>query len=531
MKHNRKIVREPMDHQEAELQPLTPPERTLPQGDGGPKLALPPAEKKEKSGSPDGDRDDNRPLLPRKGKFWLIGIVVVLLLAALLGFLPRHFRNKKIANEAERKKDTPPTVEVVEAKRSSPDDRLELPGTLNAFIEAPIFARASGYVRVRKADIGDRVRSGQLLALIDAPDLDRQVDQARATLLQSQSAVGQVQAQLNLAKLTRDRFSVLVTKGVIARQDFDTQQANYEVAVANLGAAQNTVAANKAALDRLIRLQQYERVLAPFSGVVTARNVDVGSLISTAGSGQSDTTNTTGAANNSAPSTGGAQGGEMFRVAQSERLRVFIAVPEAYAGFIKRGMPAVVEASSRPGYKAPGKVTRTADTVDQNTRTLLTEIQIDNRNQVLLPGMYVLVSLTNVRAQPPVSVPSDSVITRSNGNLVAVVKDNTVHLQPVQLGRDYGPMVEILSGVNEGDQVVLTPSDTVRDSAKVTAKVTQSPEQQNSGQQKGPGNEGYEKSPSASGTSNNGQNGQKGGQQQGGGKDGKQQQSKPDNKK
>jgi len=506
MRHERNLSSERIhqDDNRLELQSNLPPaDRTLPQAE--PQLALPPAE-----------HGDGGSLFAGKGKFILIGLVILLLLAFLIGFLPRHNRNKKIQEEAERKKNTAPTTDVVQAKRSSPDDRLELPGTLNAYVEAPIFARASGYIRVRKVDIGDKVRAGELLAIIDAPDLDRQVDQARATLLQSQSAVGQVQAQLNLAKLTRDRFSVLVTKGVIARQDFDTQQANYEVAVANLSAAQNTVAANRANLDRLIKLQQYERVIAPFNGVVTARNVDVGSLISATGSGQGDTTNTA-SGNSATPTTGGAQGGEMFRVAQSERLRVFVAVPEAYAPYVKLAMPAEIEASSRPGYKAQGKVTRTANSVDPNTRTLLTEIQINNSKQALLPGMYVLVSLVNVRAQPPISVPSDSVITRSNGTFVATVKDNAVHLQPVQLGRDYGPMVEVLTGLNEGDQVVLTPTDETTEGAKVNAKQAQAPGQQSGGNQgqQSAGGEQYEKSKSSGGTENNGKNGQQGGQQNG----------------
>lgn len=505
MRHERNLSSEPIHQDGSRLEPqsnLPPADRTLPQAE--PQLALPPA-----------DHGDSGSLFAGKGKYILIGLMILLLLAFLIGFLPRRSRNKKIQEEAERKKNTAPTTEVVQAKRSSPDDRLELPGTLNAYVEAPIFARASGYIRVRKSDIGDKVRAGELLAIIDAPDLDRQVDQARATLLQSQSAVGQVQAQLNLAKLTRDRFSVLVTKGVIARQDFDTQQANYEVAVANVSAAENTVAANRANLDRLIKLQQYERVIAPFNGVITARNVDVGSLISATGSGQGDATNIAGSSG-ATPATGGAQGGEMFRVAQSERLRVFVAVPEAYASYVKLAMPAEIEASARPGYKAQGKVTRTADSVDPNTRTLLTEIQIDNSKQALLPGMYALVSLVNVRAQPPISVPSDSVITRSNGTFVATVKDNAVHLQPVQLGRDYGPMVEVLTGLNEGDQVVLTPTDETTEGAKVNAKQTQAPGQSGgNAPQQNAGGEQYEKSKSAGGTENNGQNGQQGGQQNG----------------
>src|SRR5205807_1984194 len=266
------------------------------------------------------------------------------------------------------------------------------------------------------------------------------VDQARATLLQSESALGQMKAQLHLATLNRDRYRVLAAQGVVSRQEGDTQEANYEVAAANLQAAESTIKANRANLDRLIKLQQYERVEAPFDGIVTARNVDVGTLISATGSGMG--INTPGA--NSAAATGlsGASSSEMFRVAQIKRLRVFLSIPEGYVPFVKTGQDTEIESEALPERKFMGKVTRTADSVDQNTRTLLTEIQIDNRKQELLPGMYVTVSLLNVRTRPPVVVPADSLITRSQGTQVAIVRDNTVHLQSVVVGRDYGALTE-----------------------------------------------------------------------------------------
>ena len=359
---------------------------------------------------------------------------------------------------------------MIAARRSSAQDRLSLPGTLSPIEEASIFARASGYVRARKVDMGDHVRSGQLLALIDAPDLDQQVDQARATLLQSESALGHMKAQLHLATLNRDRYRVLAAQGVVSRQEGDTQEANYEVAAANLQAAESTIKANRANLDRLIKLQQYERVEAPFDGIVTARNVDVGTLISATGSGMG--INTPGA--NSAAATGlsGASSSEMFRVAQIKRLRVFLSIPEGYVPFVKTGQDTEIESEALPERKFMGKVTRTADSVDQNTRTLLTEIQIDNRKQELLPGMYVTVSLLNVRTRPPVVVPADSLITRSQGTQVAIVRDNTVHLQSVVVGRDYGALTEILSGLEEGDLVVMTPNDIAREGAKVQVKIS-----------------------------------------------------------
>jgi RND family efflux transporter MFP subunit len=219
-------------------------------------------------------------------------------------------------------------------------------------------------------------------------------------------------------------------------------------------------------------------VEAPFDGIVTARNVDVGTLISATGSGMG--INTPGANSAAAPGTSGTPGSEMFRVAQIRRLRVFVSVPEGYVPYVKLGQNAELESEARPAQKFTGKVTRTADSVDQNTRTLLTEVQIDNRNQALLPGMYVMVSLLNVRMHPPVIVPADSLITRSQGTQVAVVRDNTVHLQPVVVGRDYGSVTEILSGLQEGELVVMTPNDIVREGAKVQAKIATPPTQENS---------------------------------------------------
>jgi multidrug efflux pump subunit AcrA (membrane-fusion protein) len=427
-------------------------------------------------------REHAAPLSSQAKRLLGIGIVVALLIGLAAGLIPHYLESKELEREAQRKRNALPALAVIQARLSSTQDRLSIPGTLSPIEEASIFARASGYVRLRKVDIGDHVRRGQMLALIDAPDLDQQVDQARATLLQSESTLGQVKAQLNLATLTRDRSRVLVSGGVLSRQEGDTQEANYQVAAANVQAAESTIKANRANLDRLIRLQQYERVEAPFDGVVTARNVDVGTLISATGSGQG--TNAPGANSAAAPGTSGTQGNEMFRVAQTKRLRVFVSVPEGYVPYVKVGQDAQIESEALPQQKFMGKVMRTADSVDQNTRTLLTEVQIDNRNQALLPGMYVMVALLNMRVHPPVIVPADSLITRSQGTQVAVVRDNTVHLQPVVVGRDYGAVTEILSGVQEGDLVVMTPNDVAREGAKVQAKIFNPPGQETSPAQK-----------------------------------------------
>ncbi len=403
----------------------------------------------------------NRPP-SRKGWLWITVSLVVLAAAFLGGFLPRHARNQRIAEDVRNRKATPPIVEVTAAQRSGADLRLTLPGTITAVVEAPIFARASGYLAKRYADIGDHVRAGQLLATIDAPDLDDQVDQAKATVLQSQSVLGQTQAQLNLASVTWTRWKALTATGVVSRQEGDTQEANYEVAQANLRAAENNVAASKANLQRLLKLQNYEKVVAPFSGIVTARNVDVGSLISGTGAGQGSESGVV--------STGIAQSGEMFRVAQTNRMRLFVSVPEPSAPYIKAGQNAGIRVDSLPTESLEGKVTRTANAVDPATRTLLAEVQIDNRSGKLLPGMYATLTFQDVRARPPVVVPSDALITRGQGTMVAVVRDNVVHVIPVRVGRDYGSQVEVLDGVNEGDQVVINPSDQAKDNTRVVAR-------------------------------------------------------------
>ncbi len=409
-----------------------------------------------------GTHDPHVKLSPRKVLLLGLILLVVFGIIFVLGFLPR-LRDQRITQaQAHREETALPEVDVVAARRSNSQSDLELPGTTTGLVEAPIYARASGYVSKRYVDIGDRVRAGQLMATIDAPDLDQQVDQARSTLLQSQSVLGQTEAQLNLAKVTWDRWNVLVQRGVLSKQEGDTQYANYQVAGANVKAAQNSVSASKAALDRLLHLQSYERVTAPFNGIVTARNIDVGSLISASGGGLGS-----GATGAALPSTGSSQGGEMFRVAQIDRLRLFVNVPEVYAPYVTVGesVNCYFDAVSQKPFE--GKVTRTANSVDPSTRTLLTEVQVPNSDGALLPGMFTRAVFAHLRAEPPVIVPSDSVIARANGLTIAVVENGVVHIRKLNIGRDYGAQTEVLSGVNPGDMVIVNPTDAAQDGAKV----------------------------------------------------------------
>src|SRR3982751_1439114 len=288
-------------------------------------------------------------------KYWLLFAVALIAVAAAViffGWLPRHQRQQEINKEAQQRTDERPRVEVQRVRRAPATSELTVPGTTLAYTEAYLYARSSGYVSKRLVDIGDHVRQGQLLAVIDAPDLDQQVAQARSALAQSQSNLAQLEAQRHLAELTWNRWKVLVARGVFSRQEGDQQEANYRVAEANVLAAQNTIQGNRENLNRLIVLQQYERVTAPFSGVITARNVDVGTLINAGGSGLGSSSpssnpgpttaaaqgNNQGASGNLSsnvnPSTGGAGGGEMFAIANVDRLRVLVSVPEAYTSAI-----------------------------------------------------------------------------------------------------------------------------------------------------------------------------------------------------
>ena len=299
-----------------------------------------------------------------------------------------------------------------------------------------------------------------MLAEIETPDLDQQVRQARAGLLQAQSALAQAEANLvqaksteHLAQLTVERWKVLVARGVLARQDGDQKQADYEVAVANrkaqeanVNAAKNNVSAAEASLGRLLDLQGYEKLTAPFSGLVTARNFDVGALVASSG----------------------VSGHELFHMAQIGVVRIFVDVPQTNASFIHPGLAAEVTVQQLPSRTFAGKVMRTSESLDPNTRTLLTEVDVPNPDSSLLPGMYAQVKLLSVSAEPTLLVPGDALVARANGIRVAVVGDNdVVRFQKVSVGRDYGTETEVLSGLQGGEQVIINPTDDVREGVKV----------------------------------------------------------------
>jgi multidrug efflux pump subunit AcrA (membrane-fusion protein) len=433
---------------------------------------------------------------------WVGGGLLVLILIFVVGYIPRHQRAKKAAALAKQREQEQPQVEVTQVKANKAPGELTVPGTTASLTEAFIYARANGYLRKRFVDIGDHVKKDQLLALIDAPDLDQQVEQAREQLNQAEAQVKQQQAQLNLNRVTWERWRVLVAKGVFSRQDGDQREADYLAQVAVVASAERNAESYRANLRRVLALQSYELVTAPFDGFITQRNSDVGALVGASGaagtapmdSSQSPTggsanvgsANTSGSSGNpnqaATPSTGQAQGGPLFAIAQIGTLRILVSVPEGYASSLHAGMPANIFVQERTGKPIGGTVARIANSIDQNTRTMLAEVDIDNRDGTLYPGMYAIVSFVQVRGVSPLVIPGDAVVVRKDRTAVAIVRDQKIQIVPVEIGRDYGPSVEILSGLNEGDWVVTTVTDDVRDGVKVRAQQKQAEGQDSTGQ-------------------------------------------------
>lgn len=414
-------------------------------------------------------------------RHWFTFVIFVIVAAALIiffGVLPREKVRADIDKQAKDRADSHPKVDVVKVETAPAKSELIIPGTTLAYTQAAIYARASGYLTKRLVDIGDHVRQGQLLAIIDAPDLDQQVAQARSAVLTSESNLAQLQAQLVLNKANWERYKVLVAKGVFSKQDGDTQEANYRSAEANVHAAESSIQSSKDNLRRLTVLQEYEHITAPFSGVITARNVDVGALISAGGSGYGssstglgeDTSNagSSGSTTSSvSPNTGGAQGGQIFAIATLDPLRIFASVPEAYSDAIHIGQTASVSFQAVPGLQVEGHVTRTSFSIDSNSRTLLVEVQIRNPNNKFLPGMYAVVNFVESKTVPPLTVPGESIVVRNGKNMVALLSDNKVRFQQVDIGRDFGTQTEVTAGIKAGDVVIKNVNDEIQEGTQV----------------------------------------------------------------
>ena len=362
------------------------------------------------------------------------GVIFVLLALALLGVLAfvmyrRSGEHKQLVED--NRQLNVQTVNVTHPIAGPAENDIELPGNLMAFNEASIFARTNGYLKSWSTDIGTRVKDGQVMAEIEAPDVDAQLRQANATLSQSK-------ANLEIANLNYDRQRDLLAKKVASQQEFDQNRTNVDAMKASTQAAE-------ASVQNLTVQKDFQQIKSPFDGVVTKRNTDVGALISASNGGQ-----------------------ELFRVARTDILRVYVYVPQAYAAYVKEGSTASLNFAEFPGEKFEGKVAHIAGAIDPATRTLQTEIQVDNKEGRLFPGAFARVQLALPLKKAPTVIPVNTLIFRKEGSQVATVgADGVVHLKSVTIGQDFGTSLEVTYGVTPQDQIVVNPPDSLADGAKV----------------------------------------------------------------
>jgi multidrug efflux system membrane fusion protein len=384
------------------------------------------------------------PPAPPRRALMIVGVLLlVLLIAGGLTLWDHVSHERALAKETER--ETIPTVAVVYPQTEKPDEDLVLPGSLQAYEESPIYARTSGYLVRWYKDIGSRVTKGELLAKIDTPEVDQELNQTRA-------ARQQIVAQMELARISADRWQNLRKTDSVSAQEADQYDSGYKQSQANLAAADANV-------RRLEQLKGFKDVYAPFSGVLTKRNVDPGALIN-AGAG--------------------ATGRELFDLARVDPLRVYTSVPQAYAPFIKVGAKTAVTLQEFPDQKFVGKVVRTAEAIDPATRTLLTEVDVPNKDGHLLPGSFGEVHFAVGSGVNKVTIPVNAMLFRAEGPRVAVVgTGGKVELRPITIGRDYGTTLEILGGVSPTDQIVINPADSLEDGQQVN--VVQPKQQKGSG--------------------------------------------------
>jgi RND family efflux transporter MFP subunit len=384
----------------------------------------------------------------RGGRLAGFGLVLVAAAALASGAWSHYAERRQTLATAEQERDFVPQVRVATVEPSDNIEVVKLPATTSAFASANIFARASGYIAKREVDIGDHVKTGQLLAEIVAPELDHQIAQAEATLAQLNWSLQQAQANRTLAQVTWDRDRPLVDKGWVTAQQGTIDEQTLKAQEAAVSVAQANINAEQAQLQVLHQQKLYQRVVAPFDGVITQRNIDVGTLV------QADATS----------------GTFMFTLQQGDVIRTQVFVPQDAAFGLKPGIDAVVRVPEIPNRTFQGKVTRIANALQPGSRTLLTEVDIPNPDAALASGIYCTVELHIPRKTPSFKVSADAVIFNAGGLQVAVVEDGVVHLRKIGVLRDLGREVEVDSGVKRGDQVILNPSVDVAEGAKVKTR-------------------------------------------------------------
>ena len=365
-------------------------------------------------------RATNAPV--KLGRYALIAAILIVI-GLVVGLVPRWHSRQVLAKETAE--NAVQFVSVVSPTPGKSDMGVPLPAEVQAFVEAPIYARANGYLKRWLVDIGEHVQPGQLLAEIDTPELDEQLEQAKAE-------VAQADASLALAKSTAERWTDLLKTASVSEQETAEKQADYALKKADLEAA-------RANLHRLQDLKDFARVTAPFAGTITARDTDVGQLI---------------AAGNAHP---------LFRLAQTDPLRVYVHVPQTLSRQVETGQAAELTISELPGRKFEAKVVRTAGAMEPNSRTLLAELQVDNPKNEILAGSYAQVRFSDTAADPALTLPASTLLFRSEGMQVGVVgDDDKVQVRSVRLGRDFGQSVEIVEGVTRGDRVIINPPDSLQ---------------------------------------------------------------------
>ncbi|HEY3973101.1 MAG TPA: efflux RND transporter periplasmic adaptor subunit [Candidatus Sulfotelmatobacter sp.] len=358
---------------------------------------------------------------------WVAAIVVSLAILGALtfGILPRVTARNTLRRETAQM--ALPTVAVVHPEHTSPANEVVLPANVQAFVSAPIYARTNGYLKKWYVDIGAHVKQGQLLAEIETPEVDQQLQQARADL-------GTSQANLHLAGITADRYQDLLKTNSVSQQETDN-------AVGALAADKATVAASQANVSRLEQLQSFEKIYAPFNGIITARKTDIGDLIDAGASGGSKT--------------------DLFDIAQADKLRVYANVPEAYSQAAKPGLTASLSLAEFPGRLFEGRLVRTAEAIDPGSRTLLVEIDVANPTGVLLTGSYAEVHLKLPGGASSYIVPVNALLFRKEGLRIAIVKDGKAALRPVTPGHDFGDQIEIVGGLQGDESIIVNPPDSI----------------------------------------------------------------------
>jgi RND family efflux transporter MFP subunit len=403
-------------------------------------------QKRSRHQPPSIQRPPELPPAPPRKALTIVGVMLlVLIVAGGITLLLRVTHERALAKETEI--ETIPTVAVVNPTPEKPDEDLILPGSMLAYEESPIYARTNGYLVRWYKDIGSRVTKGELLAKIDTPEVDQELNQARATRQQ-------VVAQMDIAKITADRWENLRKTDSVSAQEADQYSSGYQQSQANLSAADANV-------RRLEQLEGFKDVYAPFTGVLTRRTVDPGALINAGAQ---------------------AAGRELFDLARVDPLRVYTSVPQAYAPYIKVGAKTFITLQEFPGQKFVAEVARTAEAIDTNTRTLLTEVDVPNKDARLLPGSFGEVHFAVGSNVNKVTVPVNTMLFRAQGAQVAVVgPDNKVQLRPINIGRDYGTTLEILGGVEPTDRIVVNPPDSLEQGQQVNVAQPQ-PNRQQPGQ-------------------------------------------------